>query len=81
MASSAQSSLDNLRPWIEGVEAVLVCVVIVMMTSPGLLLLGVPEDPNAPENPAFRLYWIGPYLIILAWRRCGGGGCWPAIRP
>ena len=56
---------DASRSWIDIVEAVFACVVIVMMTSPGLLLLGVSEDPNAPDNPAFRLYWVAPYLIIL----------------
>jgi exopolysaccharide production protein ExoQ len=69
--ASFPSAAGASRVWSERLEAVLAGIVILMLTSPGLLLLGLSDDPAAPENPAFRFYWLLPYAIILgltAWR-------------
>jgi exopolysaccharide production protein ExoQ len=66
MASASITAIEGQRSWIDHVEAFLAGVAVVMTTSPGLLLMGVSNDPATPENPTLRLYWIPPYLIILA---------------
>jgi exopolysaccharide production protein ExoQ len=71
MTQTASSPAGVQRAWSERIEAVLAGIAVLMLTSPGLLLLGVSDDPAAPENPAFRIYWLAPYAIILglaAWR-------------
>jgi O-antigen ligase len=70
-ASSSPSARIQARASGGWIEIALAGIVIVMLTSPGLLLLGVSTDPDAPLSPAFRFYWLAPYAIIIAlsaWR-------------
>ncbi len=58
----------------------LACGLAAAATSPGLLLMGVPDDPKAPENPLFRLAWIPVYagvLLLCAWRAPRLAKAWP----
>ena len=66
MASASTTAIEGQRSWTDRIETVFAAVAVIMTTSPGLLLMGVSNDPGAPENPSLRLYWIPPYLIILA---------------
>ena len=38
---------------------------VVAFTAPGMLLLGLSDDPNAPPNPILRLYWPPVYALAL----------------
>lgn len=63
-------------------ETLLGALLIVAATAPGMLLLGVSEDPGAPENPIFRLYWLPVYALTVGlslWRWKAVGRAWPAI--
>ena len=65
MALASTDAIGDERSWADRIEVVLASVAIIMMTSPGLLLLGATTDPAQPENPTMRLYWVPPYLIAL----------------
>ena len=49
----------------ERLEFVLATLTAVAFTAPGMLLLGLSDDPNAPPNPIFRLYWPPIYALAL----------------
>ena len=38
---------------------------VVAFTAPGMLLMGLSDDPNAPPNPMLRLYWPPVYALAL----------------
>ena len=38
---------------------------VAAFTAPGMLLLGLSDDPNAPPNPILRLYWPPVYALAL----------------
>ena len=46
-------------------EIVLAVLSVVAFTAPGMLLLGLSDDPNAPPNPMLRLYWPPVYAVAL----------------
>ena len=66
MASASITAIEGQRSWTDRIETFLAGVAVVMMTSPGLLLMGVSNDPAKPDDPMLRLYWVPPYLIIMA---------------
>ena len=49
----------------ERLEFALAVLTVVAFTAPGMLLLGLSDDPNAPPNPIFRLYWPPVYALVL----------------
>ena len=49
----------------ERLEFALAVLAIVAFTAPGMLLLGLSDDPNIPPNPIFRLYWPPVYALVL----------------
>ena len=82
MSEAAPPPTDVWAIWSRRLENALAAIAVVMLTSPFLLLLGVSEDPAAPENPAFRVYWLPPYAIILglsAWRARALTRCWAPL--
>ncbi len=44
---------------------VLASLTVAAFTAPGMLLLGLSDDPNAPPNPLLRLYWPPVYALAL----------------
>jgi len=65
MTSANITAMEAQPSWTDRIETFLAGVAVVMMTSPGLLLMGVSNDPSKPDDPMLRLYWIPPYLIIV----------------
>ena len=49
----------------ERLEFAAAVLAVVAFTAPGMLLLGLSDDPNAPPNPIFRLYWPPVYALAL----------------
>ena len=43
----------------------LATLAVIAFTAPGMLLLGLSDDPAAPPNPLLRLYWPPVYLLVL----------------
>lgn len=71
MSRAHTSPSAAAAPWAERAELFAAGALAFASTSPGLLLLGVSEDPNAPENPIFRLVWLPVFagaLALSAWR-------------
>ncbi len=62
-------------------EVALAILGVVAFTAPGMLLLGLSDDPNIPPNPIFRLYWPPVYavgLLLCALRRRELSRSWAA---
>lgn len=69
--SRAHPSPSAAVPLLDRLELVAAGALVFASTSPGLLLAGVSEDPNAPENPIFRLVWLPVFagaLALSVWR-------------
>ena len=49
----------------ERLEFVMAVLAVAAFTAPGMLLLGLSDDPNAPPNPNLRLYWPPVYALAL----------------
>ena len=46
-------------------DVVMAVLAVVAFTAPGMLLMGLSDDPNAPPNPMLRLYWPPVYALVL----------------
>ena len=71
MASAFTPATDAPRSRSEIAQFWLAAALAAAATSPGLLLMGVSEDPNAIPNPIFRWVWLPVYagtLLLAAWR-------------
>ncbi|WP_174300297.1 O-antigen ligase [Caulobacter sp. S45] len=67
----------------ERLDVVMAVLAVGAFTAPGMLLMGLSDDPNAPPNPMLRLYWPPVYALALLlctrrWRQLARAW-WPAI--
>ena len=50
---------------IDRLDFAMAVLTVAAFTAPGMLLLGLSDDPNAPPNPILRLYWPPVYALAL----------------
>lgn len=46
-------------------DVVMAVLAVAAFTAPGMLLMGLSDDPNAPPNPMLRLYWPPVYALVV----------------
>ena len=70
-ALSPQTARAAPRLSRERFDALLAAVTLAAFSAPGMMFLGVSDDPAAPPTPALRLYWPPVYALtlLLCWRR------------
>lgn len=74
--TAAEPATASRRIGRERFDFILACVTLAAFSGPGMMFLGLTDDPNAPPTPLLRLFWPPVYglaLVVLArrWRPVG----------
>jgi exopolysaccharide production protein ExoQ len=76
LSATSTASTGWRAPSRERIDFVLACVTLAAFSGPGMMFLGLTDDPSAPPTPLLRLFWPPVYglaILLLArrWRPVG----------